>query len=114
MIQDCQTKEHLKQIIQTSQQEPVFLLKHSTRCPISGAAWRSFQEYDRTHAKQQLWKVSVIEHKDMSSHIARETGVAHQSPQILLFHKGQVVWNASHWSITEEAMDGALSQIAEG
>ena len=113
MIQDCQTKEHLKQIVQTSQREPVFLLKHSTRCPISSAAWRSFQEYARSHASQHLWKVLVVEHEDVSSHVARETGVAHQSPQILLFYRGQVVWNASHWSITEDAMDTALSQIAE-
>jgi len=114
MIQDCQTEEHLQQIVRTSQQEPVFLLKHSTRCPISGAAWRSFQEYAQAHAEQQLWKVLVVEHRDTSKHIAHETGVAHQSPQILLFHKGQVVWHASHWSITEDAMAAALSQIAEG
>ena len=114
MIQDCQTKEHLQQIVQTSQQEPVFLLKHSTRCPISSAAWRSFQEYARAHAEQQLWKVLVIEHGDTSAHIARETGVTHQSPQILLFYRGQVVWHTSHWSITEEEMASALSQITEG
>lgn len=114
MIQDCQTKGHLQQIIQTSQQEPVFLLKHSTRCPISGAAWRSFQEYARSHADQQLWKALVVEQRDISNHIARETGIAHQSPQILLFYRGKVVWHASHWSITEDAMESALSQMAEG
>ena len=114
MIRDCKTKEHLQQITQTSHQEPVFLLKHSTRCPISAAAWRSFQEYARAHADQQLWRVLVVEQRDTSSHIARETGIAHQSPQILLFHKGDVVWHASHWSITEDAMAAALSQIAAG
>jgi bacillithiol system protein YtxJ len=114
MIQDCQTKEHLHQIVQASHQEPVFLLKHSTRCPISGAAWRSFQEYARAHPDQALWKVLVVEHRDTSLDVAQETGVVHQSPQILLFHRGQVMWHTSHWSITEEAMDTALSQIAQG
>ena len=114
MIQDCQTADHLQQIISMSQQEPVFLLKHSTRCPISGAAWRSFQEYAGAYVDQQLWRVLVVEQRDTSSHIAREMGIAHQSPQILLFHRGEVVWHASHWSITEDAMAAALSQIAEG
>jgi bacillithiol system protein YtxJ len=57
-----------------------------------------------------LWKVLVIEDRQLSAKIASETGVRHQSPQALLFHRGEVVWHDSHWSIDENALEEALDK----
>ena len=93
------------------QELPVFLLKHSTRCPISGSAWRAYQRFAEEEPNAELWKVLVIENAQLSSEISRETGIRHQSPQILLFHKGDVVWNDSHYSIKEDGLRKALDDV---
>jgi bacillithiol system protein YtxJ len=108
MIREGQTRQDLEQLVRDSNQRPVFLLKHSTRCPISASAWRAYQRFDGTHPDAALWKVLVIENAPLSAEITRQAGVGHQSPQILLFHRGQVVWHDSHWSITQEAIEDAL------
>jgi bacillithiol system protein YtxJ len=110
MITDLQHEQDLQRLAQESREEPVFLLKHSTRCPISAAAWREYQRFGQVHPRAQLWRVLVIENTPMSRQVARVTGVGHESPQILLFSNGQVVWHASHWRITKEAMTDALSR----
>jgi hypothetical protein len=35
-------------------------------------------------------------------------GVAHESPQVIVLRNGQVVWNASHFSITAQAVTAAV------
>jgi bacillithiol system protein YtxJ len=110
MIATCETRQDFDRLVQNSEERPVFLLKHSTRCPISRSAWRAFQQFDASHPEAGLWKVLVIENAALSSEIAREVGVRHQSPQVLLFHRGEVVWNDSHWSIKLDALQDALDR----
>lgn len=112
MIKDLQHEGDLATIVRRSHDTPVFLLKHSTRCPISAAAWREYQGFDGTDPRAELWRVLVVENMPLSAKVAHESGIRHDSPQILLFSGGQVVWHASHWSITQEAMADALRKAA--
>ena len=112
MIRDCETRQDFDQLVRNSQEHPVFLLKHSTRCPISGSAWRAYQHFAEAQPTVELWKVLVIENAQLSSEIARETGVRHQSPQALLFHKGEVIWKDSHYAIREDALRKALDEAS--
>jgi len=109
MVRDVEHEQDFELLVQRSHNTPVFLLKHSTRCPISGAAWREYQRFGEAQPSAELWRVLVIENSPLSAKVASTTGIGHQSPQILLFSGGQVVWHASHWSITEEAMADALN-----
>lgn len=111
MIANCETRQDFDQLVRDSEERPVFLLKHSTRCPISGSAWRAFQQFDAGQPKADLWKVLVIENAALSSEIAHKVGVRHQSPQVLLFHRGEVVWNDSHYSIKLDALRDALDRV---
>lgn len=111
MIKDCETRQDFDQLVQNSHERPVFLLKHSTRCPISGSAWRAYQQFARGEPSAELWKVLVIESAQLSKEIAGETGIRHQSPQILLFRNGDVVWNDSHYSIKEDVLSKALEDV---
>lgn len=110
MIKDLQHEGDLQALLQRSRETPVFLLKHSTRCSISSAAWKECQGFAGTDPGVELWRVLVIENRPLSAKVAVDTGVVHQSPQILLFSGGQVVWHASHWSITTQAMAEALGK----
>lgn len=99
----------LKSLLEENQRKTLFIFKHSTRCPVSAMA---FAEFERFSGKQQeviCAFVKVIEHRDVSDLIAELTGVLHQSPQVFLFDKGELLWNASHSDIREESMAAHLS-----
>jgi bacillithiol system protein YtxJ len=112
MIKDLETRHDFDNLLANSLTEPVLLLKHSTRCPISSAAWRAYQSYATAHPGAALYRVLVVEHREVSQEIAQQTGIAHQSPQALLFAGRQVTWHASHYSITADALEAAMVQAA--
>jgi len=84
MIQDCRTVADFSALLRASQEKPVFLFKHSTRCPISASRWRILQEYAGREARADFWKLLVVEDRPVSLHVADQTGVRHQSPQAVL------------------------------
>ena len=89
---------------------PRFLLfKHSTRCPISAAAFEEWQEFQRAQPGVATAWIDVIEQRDLVRDLAARTRVKHESPQALLFVAGTVAWNASHGDITAEALANAIA-----
>ena len=81
------------------------ILKHSSRCPISAGAKREFDHFAATYCgKGTLYLVDIIANRDVSDEISSQTGVIHQSPQVLVVRNGSVTWHASHWSITLKAL----------
>lgn len=92
--------------------QPIFILKHSTTCPISANAFKvcnsKLGEFD---AIGSSYLVKVIEDRVVSNEIAKITEVAHQSPQLLLISNKEVIWKSSHWSITEESISQAISLL---
>jgi len=110
VVNECRTAEDLERLVAESVTRPVFLFKHSTRCPISASRWRAFQAYADGKREAAFYRVLVVEDRALSARIAQVTGIEHQSPQAILLYRGQAVWDASHWSITKDAMGDALSK----
>lgn len=94
----------LDELMARSQSEPVVLFKHSTTCPISMNAHREMERF----ADADVNLVVVQRARELSNEIARRTGVRHESPQALVVRNGDVVWNASHYDITADAVRAAL------
>jgi bacillithiol system protein YtxJ len=110
MISECKKIKDYEQLVAESHAKPVFLLKHSTRCPISASRWQVFQSFSNQEPRAAFHRVLVLEDRRLSRDIADLSGVRHQSPQAILFHRGQPVWDASHYSITAEDMIAALER----
>ncbi|QSO50204.1 bacillithiol system redox-active protein YtxJ [Alicyclobacillus curvatus] len=89
----------------------VLIVKHSTTCPISAAAWRAVRNFVQADSdgKADYVMVKVIESRPVSNAIANDLRVQHQSPQALLLQGGKVLWTASHWDISEKSLEKALS-----
>jgi bacillithiol system protein YtxJ len=98
----CRTADDFHALIERSRTQPVVILKHSTRCPISAAAHREMEKFTATHSEVPCAVVLVVEDRPLSLLVAEETGVAHQSPQALVLSGGAVLWSASHYSITSQ------------
>ena len=97
-----------------SKGKPVLVFKHSTECPISGAAYRRVAAWakDKGKAAPGIFLVKVIEQQPVSQEIAARAKIQHESPQVILFVDAKPVWSASHEGITGEAIDAALLAAA--
>lgn len=80
------------------------LLKHSERCGISGAAKRAFDRFRAAHPDVAGGWIDVLGQRDLSNEISRRTGTTHASPQVLWLEDGRVVYQATHFDITELAL----------
>ncbi|MDQ7824529.1 MAG: bacillithiol system redox-active protein YtxJ [Candidatus Eremiobacteraeota bacterium] len=109
MINPCESREDYEKLVASSRAKPVLLLKHSTQCPISAKANREFETFAAAAGGVECWKIPVIEERDLARIIAEKTGIAHQSPQAILFVNGAPVWNASHYFITAESLRKACA-----
>lgn len=110
-MRELRSMADLNEMLEASYRVPILLFKHSTRCPVS--AWAS-QEWARFAASPEarrvgLAMVRVIESRPVSLAVARQVGVAHESPQAILVRNGRGVWSRSHYGITAQALKAAAS-----
>ena len=84
------------------------VFKHSTRCPVSSAAWREVAAFRKAHPEAVVYVVHVVEQRALSGAVAARTGVRHESPQAILLENGRVAWHDSHEGITSDALEGLL------
>lgn len=110
MIRSCASEADFRELLTDSASRPVFLMKHSTRCPISARAHERYTSFAAEHGEVECWEVLVVEHRAVSTRIAEETGVTHQSPQAILFRDGKAVWHTSHGSISIQGLLAALEK----
>jgi bacillithiol system protein YtxJ len=102
--QPLTTLAQLEEIDRLSQDKPVLIFKHSTRCGVSmrmlstvEKAWK--QEDD---ALFSVWFLDLLDHRDISAAIASRYGIEHESPQTLLIKNGTCILDASHHFIDLE------------
>ena len=89
----------LNEIITISNEKPIVIFKHSTRCIVSRTALKQFEnEYDLGNSVDAYF-LDLLEHRDISNEIASRFGVYHQSPQLLLIKEGKSVYDVSHSAI---------------
>ena len=105
----------LDEIKQLSEQQPVLIFKHSTRCSISTTALsrleRSWKEEDMKEL--QPYYLDLLSYRPISNSVADVFGVYHQSPQALIIHKGKCVYNSSHFDITYPDIKSQLDTITK-
>jgi bacillithiol system protein YtxJ len=98
--------ESLEQFLKQSDGGPAIIFKHSNSCGISSRAYTHL-----TRLGRPLGIVIVQQARAVSNDLEKRTGVAHETPQLLIFNDGEVVWTASHLQIQAEAVEAALAKI---
>jgi hypothetical protein len=122
--------DELDRALAASDERPLLLFKHSFTCGISAEALdelvahlnavaslrrrdepvlpgRSASADRRVDASYAM--VTVQTHREVSNAVARKLGVRHETPQALLIRDGRVVWSASHFRVTAQAVAIALA-----
>lgn len=88
----------LAELIQQSHNKPLVVFKHSTRCSISSMAMNRFENQMNADLATCVY-LDLLAFRPISDELAMLSGVAHQSPQVLVWKNGQVVYTASHSAI---------------
>ncbi len=103
--------EDLDQLNSLSQEKPVILFKHSTRCSISAASLnrleRNWNEAEMENA--EIFYLDLIRHRDVSNEIAQKFGVPHQSPQVIVIKEGKTIHEASHFGIDYQSLNKVVN-----
>jgi bacillithiol system protein YtxJ len=86
----------LNEILSISNEKPVVLFKHSTRCSISRMVLKQFENEFDLEDKVDAYFLDLLEYRDISNEIASRFNVYHQSPQLLLIKAGKSIYAVSH------------------
>ncbi len=92
----------LEEIKATSAEKPVVIFKHSTSCSISSMALSRLERAwdEQEMSKADAYYLDLLAHRDISTAVAAEFGIDHQSPQLLIIKNGACVYDNSHMGIS--------------
>ena len=61
------------------------------------------KSWQKINPDTPIYLLNLIEHRDISNRIAEQFNIPHQSPQLLLVKSGELVYDASHISISSKS-----------
>jgi len=99
----------LQEIEAISNEKPVVIFKHSTRCSISRMALKQFEREFDLNDTVDAYFLDLISHRDISNQIAQKFNVYHESPQLILIKNGKAVYDVSHSDIDAQALKDKVS-----
>lgn len=115
--------DDLERLLAESHLRPLLLFKHSAVCGISAEALDELLDHLNSGraapaltpeglASPRYAVVTVQTHREISNAVSARLGIRHETPQALLIHGGRVVWSASHFRVTADAVRQAVSAAA--
>ncbi|MDZ7757792.1 bacillithiol system redox-active protein YtxJ [Rhodohalobacter sp.] len=85
------------------------IYKHSYNCAVCIFTKIKVEEVmEKLSEKAAFHFVDVVKNREVSGKIASETGVGHESPQVLVIKNGSVYWHASHSAIDKDQLEEAI------
>ncbi|MEO6584058.1 MAG: bacillithiol system redox-active protein YtxJ [Ferruginibacter sp.] len=100
------TIDQLSAITKQSSEKPQLIFKHSTSCSISAMA-KSRLERAAMPDDIDFYYLDLLSYRNISSQLATDFMVNHESPQVLLIINGECVYDESHSGIS---MDEIVQQ----
>jgi bacillithiol system protein YtxJ len=101
--------DQLDEIKKESADKNILIFKHSTRCNISRT---SLDRLERKWNDQEMQNVKpyyldLLNFREISNSIVDLFKVEHESPQILLINRGEIILDQSHFSIDYDQIKAA-------
>lgn len=112
MIKTMTTEADFENALRESDGKPVFVFKHSTRCPISAGALQQVRNFEASSVENApaIYMALVVENRALSNAIAERLGVKHESPQAILVSGGRAIWSRTHRAISAAALSEAATE----
>ena len=102
--------DQIEDIRSESKENPVLIFKHSTRCNISRASLDRLERNwkDEEMKEVRLYFLDLISYREVSSRIAEEFDVEHESPQVLIIRDERSTYDRSHFEINYHQIRDAV------
>lgn len=111
-LRTLSTIDELDRALQQSSQRPAVIFKHSPTCGISAQAFESISEWLTGEVPDaDFYVVPVQASRALSTHLAQTFGIRHESPQVMVIDRGEVVWHGSHYRATATSIAAALDKL---
>ena len=103
---ELSSKDQLKEINTISNQKPVLIFKHSTRCPTSSMALNRLERNWNDDLSNEItpYYLDLVRYREISNQITSDYQVIHESPQVLIIKGGKSTFDTSHMAISVEAI----------
>ncbi len=96
------TPEEVDQFIPS---HPVVAIFKAGTCHKTMQGWGNLERMLRDRPQIPVGIIRVIEHRPASNRVAEVTGIAHHSPQVIVFRDGQAIFDLDNWDITLERLE---------
>lgn len=95
-----------------STSQKILILKHSTRCSISGAALARLERKwkDENNETLKPYYLDLLTHRDISNAIADCYNIMHESPQALVISNGKCIFSQTHMEINADDLVSASQE----
>lgn len=101
--------EAVREIQESSYTKPQLIFKHSTTCPISSIGLSRIQDDWKWGDAIDTHFLDLLQYRSVSNHVAEFLDVHHESPQVILLHKGEVIHDTSHLDISIADLEDVLA-----
>lgn len=92
-----------------SDETPVLIYKHSAACPVSTQAHEEIEDLI-ADGTLPVYKVVVQEHRSISDQIEADLNIRHETPQAILLHNGDPVFDTSHFDVAAATIRQELNR----
>ena len=102
----------LRAMVDGNGSEDLFLLKHSAHCPVSAEAFAEFQQFEADHPEVNCAYIDLWENRAVSDLLTIISKIKHESPQVIQFFGGNVMWTASQNAIKQKELETHIHQAS--
>ena len=103
-----ETVEQLQMLQQESENQPVIIYKHSSRCSTSHMVLNRIDRSAQPWPGVKMYFLDLLRFRSISSMIETVFSVRHESPQLLVIRDRAAVLHLSHFEIEPEAIGRSL------
>lgn len=93
-------KEQWLEALQLSNEKPIFIFKHSSRCGISSMVLSRFEKQIKER-DDSYYFLHIQGERELSNWVAEELHVRHESPQLIVLKDEKVIAHDSHYALLE-------------
>ena len=85
------------------------LYKHSPTCGLCTMAAEELAAFMGANPDIPVYQVDVLRDRPLAVEVERRLEIRHESPQAIVFRRGEAVWNGSHRAVTADALERAAA-----
>lgn len=97
---DLESKDQWSDLLDLSQNQNVYIFKHSSRCGVSSMVLRRFEKQIKEREETYVY-LHIQGFRSLSNWIEQELGIRHESPQLIVLRGAKVLAHDSHYALLE-------------